>query len=224
MLAKAESAAVQQAIIVGQVTNALTGEAIRVPLGIEVAVRFPDTTQFRAFASPVSALAGGYFVIAGDPVSLLPHGLDPADALEFRFSVSAPGFSPLEQTASVSAADAMPSPLELELVGHRVTIDLISAPLLQQNLALTPLPVGLVGVVIDDHDPNVPVAGVSIQVIAPEIGSAVVTGADGRYRIDSLPIASSVTVQVDADGDLTTFEHLVDYATRFNQRIISLNG
>ena len=223
-LRSVEIGAVQQALVVGQVTNSLTNEAISSALNVEVAVRYPGDTQFQAFPAKVRIMPAGYFSIAGSPTRVLPLQLAPADTVEFRLNVSAPGFTLLEDIVSVSAASATPSVTTEVLASHNVEVALIAAPLLQRSLALDPLPVGLTGVVIEDNDQSRPLSGVSIQVIAPEIGSAVTSDVRGRYRIENLPIAQSITLQMALDGDLTTTEHIIDYTIPLNTRTISLNG
>src|SRR5690606_35490600 len=96
------------------------------------------------------------------------------------------------------------------------------APLVHHLLALQPSPVGINGRVISDHDFNAPLAGISIQVTDPLVLAPVISDAQGRFRIDALPVAESVTLQL--EGSDSTIHHVIDYTPPFNTRIFSLSG
>jgi len=219
-----EVGAVLQALIVGQVVNGLTGESITSSFSVDVAMRYPGEVAFRAFPVTAKILAAGYFSFSASPERVLPLLLDSADSLDIRFSISVSGYDSFEEIVSVGAASVTPVTTEEELAGHQLEVSLVAAPIVQRIFSLTPLAVGLNGVVIEDNDTDIPLANASVQVVAPETGVAVMSDAQGRYRIDSLPVSESVTLQVELDAELTTIDHVIDYTRPFNTRIISLNG
>ena len=80
------------------------------------------------------------------------------------------------------------------------------------------------GVVIEDNDLAAPLSGVSLQIIAPELLPAVLSDELGRFRINALPLAAAVTIEISWGDAVSTINHVVDYTTLFNPRIISLTG
>ena len=219
-----EVGSVQQALVVGQVVNGLTGDAISSLFSIDLDMRIAGETEFMPFPVEAKIISAGFFSFPATAERVLPQLITPADTLEFRFTVIAPGFTSFEEIVAVSAASITPVETTLDIAGHSLDVSLVSAPILQRTLMLTPQAVGLRGMVIDDNDPDSPLAGVSVQVVAPEAGEVVLSDVQGRYRIDSLPVAESVTLQVEVDDDLTDITHVIDYSNPFNTRIISLNG
>ena len=122
-----EVGGVQQALVVGQVINRLTQEAISTSLIVDIAVRYPGETLYRPFASPVRVIAAGYFVVSGSPLQVLPLNLAPGDTVEFRLNVASPGYMPLEQFEVVSAASITPASTDVVLAGHNLEVDRVPA-------------------------------------------------------------------------------------------------
>jgi len=60
--------------------------------------------------------------------------------------------------------------------------------------------------------------------VAPVSLPAVTSDARGRFSIDALPIVQTVTINAELDGESTSVNHVIDYTTPLNTRIISLNG
>ncbi|MGK0399427.1 MAG: hypothetical protein ACJA0I_001729 [Gammaproteobacteria bacterium] len=213
-----------QALIVLQVNDAISGAAIEKTESLHTSVRYPGEAEFNPFPAAMRILAGGYFVYIGSALSVFPNGLDPADDVEFQFDVFATGYGNFQSIIVVNAAAVIPVSTTVISLQHSVEAMLVDAPVIQQSISLQPNPIGLQGSVIDDNDFSNPISGVSIRVITPVNEPAVISDAQGRYRIDTLPVASSVTLEIDHLGDVTTVQHLVDFATPLNTRIISLNG
>ncbi len=65
---------------------------------------------------------------------------------------------------------------------------------------------------------------INIKITLPVVGATVISDLQGRFRIETLPVAKAVEIEVDLAGDITLVEHLIDYATPLNKRVISLNG
>lgn len=211
----------RQALVTGRVSNALTGEGVT-PESLVLEMRLPGTTEFRPLRVGLRFTSGGYFSAAGVAEQVLPQGL-PADAdLELRFRVSAFAYSDLESVVVVPAPALKVVAEDAALGSHTLPVRLVTAPVLHHLLALQPTPVGISGRVISDHDFNAPLAGISIQVTEPVVLAPVISDAQGRFRIDALPVAEAVTLQV--EGSDSTIHHVIDYTTPFNTRIISLNG
>lgn len=213
-----------QAFIVLRITHAISQEAIERPVDMRAYVRYPGNTNFELFNAPMRVLSGGYTVYMGTASTAFRSNLNPADNVEFRFEVNAQGYEPFQDIITVNALQLTPIDSAATTLRHSVEAMLINAPIIQHTINLQPHPVGLQGAVIDDNDLSTPLSGVNVRVIDPVVAPAVTSDTQGRYRIDSLPVASSVTIEVDNSGQVTTFQHLVDFATPLNTRIISLNG
>lgn len=213
-----------QALIVVQMSDAISNTAIEQASSLQTFVRYPGELDFKRFSATLRTLAGGYFVYLGNANDVFPSGLDPSDSVDFRFDINATGYDSLQSTQVLSASFIAPVATTITTAQNSVEALLVNAPLIQQNFSLQPNSVGLRGSVIDDNDFSNPIAGVSIRVVAPAIEPAVISDSQGRYRIDRLPVTSSITLEIDNLGDVTTIQHLVDFATPLNTRIISLNG
>jgi hypothetical protein len=224
MLKSAELGSNIQAFIVLYMRDAVSNVAIEQPVETQAFVRYPGESDFVLFQTPMRSLSGGYTVYLGNASALLPSGLNPADNIEFSIEVNARGYEHFQTTLMVNASQLIPVDTTVTTLQHSVEARLINTPFIQHTVDLQPNPVGLQGAVIDDNDFSVPIAGVNVRVIDPVIAPAVTSDTQGRYRIDTLPVASRVTLEVDNLGQVTTFQHIVDFATPLNTRIISLNG
>lgn len=222
-LRSVELGVAQQALVTGQVIDAVTGSGIT-PDVMSLQMRFPGETQYRNVPANLRLASAGYFSFSGIAARVFPQNLDPSDELELRFNVSAYSYSSLQITVLVAAAAIVAPPATAELGNDELALRLIAAPVVHQVLTLAPVQVGINGLVIGDHDPNSPLEGASIQVIAPIVQPAVLSNSQGRFRINALPLAQSVTLQVELGDVSTTINHVIDYTTPFNTRIISLNG
>lgn len=216
-------AAQSQALITGQLVNQLTGSAIA-SASLTLALRLPGATEFRPLPARLRLGSAGYFCFSGQAAQVFPQHLPPSETLELRFQASAPNYQDLQLTVPLNASAVTAVTDDQTLGNHTLAVQQIQAPALQQTLALMPTPVALQGLVIEDHDLDTPLAGVSIQVLEPELQAPVLSDAQGRFRIAQLPVAQSVRLQIELNAISTTVDHLVDYTLPLNKRTISLNG
>lgn len=219
-----EVSVVRQALVSGQVIDGLTGQGLRGAFSVDISLKLAGSSQFKPFAATPRILPGGYFVLSGNPVDILPARLAPADSVEIRIAVSAPGYAAAEEVVVVDGASITPSPVAVDIAEQTYQLALIDAPVLQSLITLLPVAVGISGIVVDDNDLDSPVVGASVQVIAPDVLAAVISDSNGRYRIENLPIVESVTVRAELGSEASSVEHFVDYTTPLNFQIISLNG
>lgn len=215
---------IQQAIITGQVINGLTSQGMNNAFSVEFSLRLPGDSEFQPLRANNKTTAGGYFVLSGNPLDILPANLMPADTVDFRITVSAPGFNGAEEIVTINATDITASPVSIDIAGNNFELSLIDAPLVQRVISLLPEAVGINGIVVDDHDLDSPVVGASVQVIAPAVLPAVTSDSNGRYRIENLPVVESITVRAELGSASSNVEHVIDYTTPFNIQLISLNG
>jgi len=220
----AEVGVTQQALISGQVINALTGHGVGNSFSVDVDMRLPAMSEFQPVKMKQKISAGGYFVFYANPVDVLPLNLAVDDSVEIRIAINAPGYTSAEEIVVVDGASITPSDVAVDMVGEVFELPLIDAPLLHRVISLQPVAVGVQGVVIEDNDLENPVAGASVQVIAPDVLPAVSTDSSGRYRIENLPVVESVTIRAELSLETSSVDHVIDYSTPLNIRIISLNG
>lgn len=218
-----ELASARQALITGQVVDAITGIGLK-KFSLLLALRLPGTTEFQPLQCPLITSNAGYFAASGRAVEALPQQLDPDQNVDVRFRVTAAHFSDLETIVSVPASALTATASTAIVAGKEIDLLLIAAPVLHQPLALQPVAVGLQGVTIEDNDPAMPLSGVSIQVAEPMELPAVISDAQGRFRIRDLPVVPAVVLRIVRGGENILITHHIDYSSPINSRIISLNG
>lgn len=224
-LTNVDTATLQQAIITGQVINSVSLEAVKSPLDIQLATRRSSELSFRPSRALLNISGGGFFAFIGIPRELLPEFIVPTDSFEFQLSIASPGYSSVVEVISVPAADAIINETTETFAGTDVPMyTTTNAPIASTTIVLSPIAVGIEGVVHDDNELNSPIAGANVQVIAPETRPPVVCNAQGRYRIENLPLSPSITLAINFDSTSLEVEHVIDYKKRLNARTIVLNG
>lgn len=212
----------RQALVVGRIHDALRGTAPADVASLTVAFRKGGGAgAFLPFPEAPRLLDGMYYACAGAPEAVLSD-LGPADGLDLRVTVEAPSY----QAATVEAT--LP-PTALGSVDEPATVGGIDTVLRRWpglpavvDVPLQPLPVALEGRVIDDHDPAQPVVGATARVTAPESRGPVTTDARGAFRIENLPVALAVTVEIALGPRTLTAEVEVEPDVPMNQRTFSL--
>ena len=217
-----EIATATQTILAGQIVDSVTQIPINT-VTISAFIRFFSDNDFVPFNAQLQRRDKGYFALTGSPQQLFPEELALDAAPEIRVDISANGYTAISQLFSADRTAFIPADTDIELAGNTYSVPLISSPLFQHTFALEPLPVSLQGFVIEDNDMDERVEGASVQVIAPIAGTATLTDANGLYRIDTLPIARTITLQVTTD-EVSTVAHTIDFSTPLNTKHISLNG
>ncbi len=184
-----------RALVSGRIRDSLTGGSPPRISGLTLSMRPTEAAAYSPFPGSIRLLDGMHFTTWGSPERLFPAG-PPSGGLDLRLEVEAPGYAPEAVEFSVPAAHLVPVD-EVVRVGHR-EVRVNGFPHLPRfiEVALTPLPVALAGWVIDDHDPEAPVPGATVRVTAPAPRGPVTTDARGYFRIQDLPVALSVTVEI----------------------------
>lgn len=213
----------QQVILSLQILDALSDAPVTSLERVDVALRYPGETDFRAFNVGKRFLSGGYISFAGDPARIFGAGIIPDDTVEIRINIAAFRYAAFEQTVSISSNLVQLQDVVRQIDGQTHTVRALPAPLLRRTLSLQPIPVGLQGVVFADGDPQNPVAGVTLSVVAPAAGPSTVSDTAGRYRLDALPLTSSITLRVaGSTPQETEVQHLVNYRQPLNTLNITL--
>ncbi len=219
-----DSVLTRQALIVGQVTDGLTGRATHQPPTVALAYQTPPGEPARAYPLTARMGAGGLFVFAGDPATAFPR-LSAGGSLALRLMVSAPGYQTQAIEFTLTDADLAFVERTLEVGDASLTVSVLDAPLVDETVALLPEPVHLGGRVVSAETPDVPVAGAQVAVTAPEARGPVSTGAEGFFTLQDVPVAQEVTVEVSGAAgfeDLVSTIHL-DYRQPVNHVTFALS-
>lgn len=213
-----------QALILGQVTDGLTGRPTLRPPTVELYYQTPVDEPTRLYPLTARLDSSGLFVFPGKPITAFPR-LSPGGALDLRLTVSAPRYQTQNIDFTLSDVDLTLVERTLDTAGESLSVSVLSAPLLEQDVALLPEPVHLGGRVVNADDPEEPVANAQVTVTAPEVRGPVATNAQGFFTLIDLPVVQEVTVQV---SGLPGFEEVVttvrlDYRQQVNRVTLALS-
>lgn len=142
-------------------------------------------------------------------------------ATRFKFNVSLRGYEMAEELLLISADDFTAVSEEV-VVGDSVIPRrrLRGAPF-EQQIVLEPNPVRLAGLVVRDNDLDKPIENVNVMV-NDDAANAVMTGGDGRFRFNSLPLKQTVDVTVSEVDNSDTTTHVIDFRNPINHLTLSL--
>lgn len=213
---------VRQAIITGRVSDALTGEALKIQPSLTLSWRIDDSSEFRAVAAPLRIKPCADFAFYGIPELFFPE-LEEGQSLQCCLGVQAEGYQDATATFTLNRSQVSPAAITETYSGFTAALSKLDVPVRIENIALQPRPVNLAGLVVEDNDIATPVSGASISITTPAGGGTATTDAQGCFRIDNLPVVAKVTVQVSSEGNSISEEVLVDYRQRINQRTFSLS-
>jgi hypothetical protein len=209
--------AIRQNLAIGRAAERVTGRA--------VAVVAATLSAQAAAAAPVPlaarfALRGeGYFAF-----SLLP-GRDMPDfsaaasvTLRAEFVLASRAVISSERTVAGSVLALQDTPRTI--AGQSVILRTVRGAPIDLSVTTDPVPVALQGIVIRNHDPLQPAAGV--QVAAGPANA--VTDAQGRFFLPALPLLAEVDLELSANGTTTNINFHVDYDQPVNNATLSLPG
>ena len=210
-----------QVLIAGQIRDGLTGRSPASAASVSVTFRRNGEESFRPFPAPLRLADGMYFACAGSPLRILPV-IETPDFLEFRVHVEAPGYQPAEAGLTLTADELRAAEETITVGGEEVTIDVYPGLPGYVEIPLQPHPVSLAGWVTEEDDPDTPIAGAQARISAPEPRGPVATDERGYFRIDDLPVALVVTVEITLDDRRLTRDVTLHPTFPINQRTFSL--
>ena len=163
---------------------------------------------------------GGYYALHLDPIRDMPD-LSQDGVVALQLTIAIPGHAPLVLSQDIAAADfqrvVKPVKIGTQMLDTRV---LAGAPFLF-DVTVAAKPVGLRGIVLEKHDPDVPLADVKIRAgTAPQV----VTAADGRFSIPDLPVTETVSIEVEGTGSSEIVIFRPNYAIPVNTITLSLGS
>ena len=205
----------RQALITGRITDALTGGAPRTPPVVAV-VRDADGRTLEDVV--IRSLAGGQYIVHG-----VPSALPTAVGIVLRVEVTAQGYAPTQQSVTFAAADLTRVARDISIKGETTRTFVIAAPARGRDVALSPLPVTLVGRVGRAEDPTVPISGAQVRITGPASVGPVATDADGFFTLGPAPVVQSVILSITAPGREPLAPVLrLDHGSSVNQAAFAL--
>ncbi|MCA9938278.1 MAG: carboxypeptidase regulatory-like domain-containing protein [Anaerolineales bacterium] len=213
-----------QALIVGRITDALTGDALLTSPTLTLAYQGPADEPLRLYPLTPRLFPGGLFVFSASPRAAFPR-LAPGDTLDLRLIANAPGYETQEIPFSLTSADLALQKVMRTIGDRQVLVDILNAPVSTQDIALLPQPVHLGGCVVEADDPHNPIPNVRVRVITPENRGPAITDADGFYMLKDMPLAQEISVRARRVGYETITQTIrLDYRQPVNQLNFALNS
>lgn len=211
------SLSVRQVLVHGRVSEAVTH---RVFDDFTVALSYANAAGQGALAVRLQRKSGGYYALHLDPVRDMPD-LSQDGAVTLALTITLAGRAPLVLQKDIPAAEfaraAKPVAIGAQILDAHV---LVGAPFVF-DFILPARPVGLRGIVLENHDPEAPLAGIKIRAgDAPQV----ISGANGRFAIDALPVTEIVSIELEGAGPVETVDFRPDYEIPVNTITLSLGS
>ena len=207
----------RQTIVKGRIVEAVTGRPLT---PVSAALEFSHATASGFLPATLMAKSAGYFALHLSPGRSMPD-LTGHGAVTLKLTL---GF---QARAPLNASQSVPE-VQLSIIDRPVKVgaDLLltrvisGAPFIFDFVAPAG-PVGLRGIILKKSDPDEPLANVSVKAgnLAP-----VMTGANGRFAIDTLPVTETVNLVLQGTGAPVNITYRPDYLTPVNTVTLSLAG
>jgi hypothetical protein len=209
--------AIRQNLATGRLSERITGRGLAVVSG---------SLSVQAEAGPLLPVAArclvrteGYFAFSILPERDMPDVSAAANVtLRAELHLSSRASIPTERTVPGSALALVDIPRII--AGQDVILRTVSGAPIDLSIATDPAPVALQGIVLRNHDPAQPVAGVHVAA-AP---AATDTDVQGRFLLPALPLLAEVVLTLTEDGTTTSHPFRIDYARPVNSATLSLPG
>jgi hypothetical protein len=207
----------RQTIVTGRVTEAVTGRSLT---PVSALLEFTHNVASGVLPATLLAKSAGYFALHLSPGRSMPN-LTGHGPVTLKLTLE------LQGRAAINASKSIPN-VQLSVIDKPVKLgaDLFmtraisGAPFVFDFIAPA-VPVGLRGIVLKKSDPEEPLANVSVKAgdLAP-----VITGANGRFAIDALPVTETVNLVLQGAGSPVNITYRPDYLTPVNTVTLSLAG
>jgi hypothetical protein len=207
----------RQTIIKGRVSEAVTGRPL-VPLS--AALEFTHASKSGFLPATLLAKSGGYFALHLSPGRSMPE-LTGHGPVTLKLTLGFSGRTPVNVSKIVPEVQLSIIDRPVEVASTLLVTRVVSGAPFVFDIVVPAVAVGLRGIVLKKSDPDEPLANISVKAgnLAP-----VLTGANGRFAIDSLPITESVDLVLQGAGQPVTVPFRPDYLTPVNTVTLSLAG
>jgi hypothetical protein len=198
----------RQVLARGRVADALSGRGLPRP---EVTLRFRHSGGSGVLPTTLALRADGWFALHVSPADVPDLGGSGPITVTARITVA--GREPVELERVVDGARFARTTIAVDVLGTTSSAEVLAGPPLDLVVAIPPRPVALQGVVLRDHDPERPAAGVQVRA---DDGPDVTTDAAGRFVLAELPVAETVTLTVAENGQESSTPFRPDHSRPIN--------
>lgn len=208
---------VRQSLAVGRLSERITGRglaATSATLSLRV-----GAGPWRPLATRFQARTEGYFAFDLVPDRDMPD-VAAAPAVTLRAEFLRRSAAPLASERTVAGSVLALADQTRSVAGGTVTVRTVAGAPVDLSFEADPAPVALQGIVLRDHDPAEPIAGVEIATG----GSQAVSDAAGRFFLPALPLLAEVTLALTENATTTNHAFRIDYAQPVNTVTLSLPG
>jgi hypothetical protein len=205
----------RQIIAAGRVAERITGRGLP-DLSGTLLFR-SNTPEWRSLPASFSARAEGFVAFSLIPGRDMPD-LSAFAAVTLRAEYQRARLAPVVAERTITGAELALQEVPRRLGGRTLSALVISGAPFDLSAEVDPLPVALAGVVLRDHDPAEPVAGVEVSAG----GAKVLSDAGGRFFLPALPLVALLSLKITEDGEDTIFPFHIDYAKPVNSVTLSL--
>ena len=197
----------RQVLAQGRFYEAITNREIA---GFAASLSYSHADGEGIFDTRLAIKPAGYFALSLDPSSTMPN-FSAYDSITLTLTLTKQP-STASITAQKDVASAQLALVEQEYSVNKQTLKLLrvsGAPFVFDDIAVEPEPFLLDGLLLRDNDPEDPVGGVAVTVVGFDEIQVKNTDSEGRFRIATLPISETVTLQfTDADNTIVTKQTL----------------
>lgn len=200
----------RQNLISGRLSEAITERSFS---DYSVALSYLRGTDSGVIPTELLRKPQGYFSLSLSPVRQMPtfDGLGGAIKLIANFSVK--GFPDFQVERDILIADLQLVATTVDLNGEIFHGVKVSGAPFDLSHTLTPVPVGLRGVVVSKTDHETPVDGASVEIAGTPI---VTTNTEGRFTVPTLPVVKTLDVKITKGTATQTFQHRPNFSVPMN--------
>jgi hypothetical protein len=210
-----------QTLLVISMHDAITKQAPRTIPFVEVSLSSDSLGEGEPFEAKHKRIGTSMVALYGRAEDLLPQDLDDAETVSFTINIVANEYADTSISSDVLASELK---VREESLANGLSLNLVNAPLFEQEIELSPLAVGLQGQIVQDNDPFEPASGATITITDPNTMDSTSSDTQGRFRFSALPVTQSIELSIEFNGTTTVFTHNVDFAKPLNQITLSVNG
>ncbi len=209
--------AVRQNLATGRLSQRITGRglaAVSATLSVQAGQgpRLPVAARFLKRAE-------GYFAFSILPERDMPD-LSAAASVTLRAEFHLGSRPPVLSERAVAGSALALAEQVRSVAGQQVTLRIVAGAPIDLSVAADPAPVALQGIVLRNHDPAQPAAGVRVAAGPAQAR----TDAQGRFFLPALPLLAEVLLELTENGNATNHPFRIDYDRAVNSATLSLPG
>lgn len=204
----------RQVIVRGRVSQAVTQAT---PAVVAASLSYAHGPGGGPLPVSLETKPGGYFALHLDVARQMPD-LSNDGPVTLELTLAVKGHDALKTSATFPSARFARVERPVMVAGQTLVSHAVAGAPFVLDLSVPAKAVGLRGIIIKDHDPEVPLAGVKVSAGTTQV----LTAANGRFAIAALPVAETVEIQLEGAGPPITVPFRPDYEIPVNTITLSL--